>query len=185
MLALPLLIAASALSISAPDGHDGHGTMHGDGASMDPLVSATSAAPPSVTQEATIVDHEGKVLRKGSNGYTCMPESAAMGPMCNDKVWMAMLGAIMSGKPYKGDKFGLSYMLAGEGGAPGVSNIDPAATKPTADNQWVKEGPHLMVILPDPAMYAGVPTDPAAPVYVMWKDTPYAHLMVRIEEEAK
>jgi len=72
-----------------------------------------------------------------------------------------------------------------EGDAPGVSNIDPTATRPTADNQWVKEGPHLMVILPDSTMYADISTDPANPVYVMWKDTPYAHLMVRISDDVK
>lgn len=183
MLHLPLYLAATALSLSSPDGHDSHGGATADDTTEGLIASATSAAPPSVTEDATIVDHDGNVLRKGTNGFTCMPESAAMGPMCNDQVWMTMLGAFMSDAPYDGGKFGMSYMLAGEGDAPGVSNIDPKATKPTPDNQWVKEGPHLMVILPGRAMYAGLPTDPAAPVYVMWKDTPYAHLMVRIEEE--
>ena len=37
-------------------------------------------------------------------------------------------------------------MLAGDTGA---SNIDPYAEKRTNDNQWIAEGPHIMVLLPD------------------------------------
>ncbi|WP_265570404.1 hypothetical protein [Sphingomicrobium nitratireducens] len=144
------------------------------------MQSALSAGPADVTAEATVIGLDGTVLREGTNGFTCMPESAMMGPMCNDATWMALLGAFMKGEPYEGSSFGISYMLAGEGGAPGVSNIDPTQTAPTQDNQWIKDGPHLMVILPDPAAYEGLSSDPADPVYVMWKDTPYAHLMVRI-----
>ena len=58
-------------------------------------------------------------------------------------------------------------MLASEGDAIGVSNTDPYATEPTADNDWVKEGPHLMILMPDPAALEGLSTDPADPVYVM------------------
>lgn len=180
------LIVSFALAVSASPSAESpqdHSAEQPDKAAESAMASALSAGPKSVTDHATILDHQGNVLRKGSNGYTCMPESAAMGPMCNDAVWMAVLEAFMAGKPYDGQEFGLSYMLAGEGDAPGVSNIDPRATSPTSDNQWVKEGPHLMIILPDPSMYQGMSTDPSHPVYVMWKDTPYAHLMVRVAEE--
>ncbi len=114
------------------------------------IASAASAAPASVTDAATIVDHDGNVLRAGTNGFTCIPESTAMGPMCNDATWNAMLAAFMADEPFKPDGFGVTYMLAGEGDAPGVSNIDPRATEPTEDNDWVKEGPHMMLILPMP-----------------------------------
>lgn len=180
---LAIYLATAAVNMTVPLESDGHETAGPDGMRDQIIASATSAGPDSVTVDATVVDHEGKVVREGSNGFICMPESPAMGPMCNDRVWMEMLGAFTSGEPYEGGKFGISYMLAGEGDAPGVSNIAPTATRPTADNQWVKEGPHLMIILPDPAMYAGLSSNPADPVYVMWKDTPYAHLMVRIAEE--
>lgn len=181
---IAIYLATAALSLAASLESDGHQPAGTHSMKDQVIASATSAGPDSVTADATVVDHEGKVVREGGNGFICMPESAAMGPMCNDKVWMEMLGAFTSGEPYEGGKFGISYMLAGEGDAPGVSNIDPTATRPTADNQWVKEGPHLMIILPNPAMYEGLSSDPADPVYVMWKDTPYAHLMVRVEEEA-
>ena len=73
-------------------------------------------------------------------------------------------------------------MMAGEGEALGVSNLDPFATEPTDENQWVKEGPHLMILVPDSGILEGLSTDPTDPVYVMWKNTPYAHIMVKVEE---
>ena len=156
------------------------------GASLDHhkdamIKSALSAGPSSVTDGATVIDAEGNILREGSNGWTCMPE-AAMGAMCNDATWMEALGAMIAGEPFPTGRFGVSYMLAGEGDTPGVSNLDPSASEPTADNMWIKDGPHMMIILPDPAMYEGMTNDTSAPVYVMWKGTPYAHLMVRIAE---
>lgn len=146
------------------------------------IESAMNAAPPSVSANATIKDHDGKVLRAGNNGWTCYPASPSMGAMCNDAEWDAMIAAMMAKKPYTPTGFGASYMLTGDGEAAGVSNKDPFAAGPTADNDWVKEGPHMMVIVPDPAMLENVSTDPKDPVYVMWKGTPYAHIMVRISE---
>lgn len=146
------------------------------------IASALSAAPKDITDKATVLDGSGKVLRQGTNGWTCLPESAAMGPMCNDETWMTAMGGMPEGKPFPTGRFAVSYMLAGEGNSPGVSNLDPSATKPTADNMWIKDGPHMMLILPDPAAYAEMSNDTSEPVYVMWKDTPFAHLMVRIAE---
>lgn len=151
------------------------------GAASDPIGAAMSAGPETLTAAATIVDAEGKVLKEGSNGWTCHSGSKAMGPMCNDAAWEKMIGAMMAGEAAD-PAFGISYMLAGEGESAGASNIDPAATAPTADNQWVKEGPHLMITLPEASLYESVSTNPEDPVYVMWKGTPYAHLMVRISE---
>lgn len=144
------------------------------------IANALSAGPNDVTGGATVIDGEGNVLREGSNGWTCIPETPGMGPMCNDETWMAALAAMQAGEAFPTGKFGVSYMLAGEGNAPGVSNLDPAATKPTADNMWIKDGPHMMIILPDPALYSDMSNDVDDPVYVMWKDTPFAHLMVRL-----
>ena len=71
-------------------------------------------------------------------------------------------------------------MLAGDEGA---SNIDPYAEGETADNQWIVEGPHIMIIVPDPALLDSLPTDPSiGGPYVMWKGTPYVHIMVPIGE---
>ena len=147
------------------------------------IADAESAAPESVTKNATIKTAEGRVLRQGSNSWTCYPGSGAIGPMCNQSQWDDLIEAVMTKAPIDVKEFSLSYMMAGEGEALGVSNVDPFATEPTDDNQWVKEGPHLMILVPDQALLEGLSTDPEDPVYVMWKDTPYAHIMVKVGEE--
>jgi len=152
--------------------------MAGDKEAM--ISSAESAGPPAVTSNATIKAPDGTVLRKGSNSYTCYPQQKIIGPMCNEAVWDSLIGSMLSKKDFKPDKFSVSYMLAGEGTAIGVSNSDPYATEPEKSEDWVKEGPHLMIVVPDSAMFAGMSTDPNDPVYVMWKDTPYAHIMVKV-----
>ena len=149
------------------------------------IAEAESAAPATVAKNATIKSADGKVLRPGSNGWTCYPQQAIIGPMCNRPQWDNLLDAMLNKKPFKVKEFSVSYMLAGEGEALGVSNKDPYATKPTDDNDWVKEGPHVMITVPNPAMLEGLSTDPKDPVYVMWKGTPYAHIMVKIAEEDK
>lgn len=147
------------------------------------IASAESAAPVAVTANATIKAPDGTVLREGSNGYTCYPQQKTIGPMCNDAVWDALIGAMMDKRDFTADAFGVSYMLAGEGTALGVSNSDPYVRDPQESDDWVKEGPHLMIIVPDRAMLDGLSTDPKDPVYVMWKNTPYAHIMVKIAPE--
>lgn len=185
LLAISVLSATAACNDTAPNANDKEITANKDKAHKDNdalIANALSAGPNDVTENATVIDGEGNVIRQGSNGWTCMPESAAMGPMCNDETWMAALGAMQAGEAFPTGKFGVSYMLAGEGNAPGVSNLDPSATEPTEHNMWIKDGPHMMVILPDPASYAEIENDIANPVYVMWKDTPHAHLMVRLAD---
>jgi hypothetical protein len=147
------------------------------------IAEAESAGVKALTKNATIKTSDGKVLRQGSNDWTCYAASAATGPMCNQAQWDALFGALKKREPIKVKKLSVSYMLAGEGEATGASNTDPFATKPTTDSDWVKEGPHLMILVPNPEILEGLSTDPKDPVYVMWKGTPYAHIMVKISED--
>ena len=77
-------------------------------------------------------------------------------------------------------KLGFIYMLSGDNGA---SNSDPYATKETSDNNWVKTGPHVMIVGAEAkGMMQAYPrdakvADPQVP-YVMWPGTPYEHLML-------
>lgn len=145
------------------------------------LADALSAAPNEISEKATVMDWDGNTLQKGSNGYTCFPTPPnlnGVSPMCLDKPWMTWADAWMNKKPFEASGVGTAYMLAGDGGA---SNIDPHATGPTADNQWVVEGPHIMIITPNAADLEGISTDPEnGGPYVMWKGTPYAHIMVPV-----
>ena len=148
------------------------------------IEEALSAAPPELAAGATVMDWEMKVLKQGDNGWTCMPTPPHLqgtSPMCNDATWMEWADAYLNKKDYAGGKLGVSYMLAGDEGA---SNIDPYAEGPTADNQWIKEGAHLMLLVPDPAQLEGMSTDPSnGGPYVMWKGTPYVHVMEPVERE--
>jgi len=156
----------------------------GKGAHPDPVRSAMSAAPPAVGAGATIVranpDGSMTTLRKGTNGFTCMPDNPATpgpDPMCMDANAMEWAMAWMGHKAPPTDKPGLMYMLAG---GTDFSNTDPYATRP--DGAWVSTGPHVMVV-GSAALLAGYPSgarpDTKVP-YVMWAGTPYAHLMVPV-----
>jgi hypothetical protein len=151
--------------------------------SADDLIEdALRAAPPSIHETATVSDLQGNVLREGSGAYTCFPAPEGIaGPMCMDGEWLKWMDAWMNQKPFTAENVGIAYMLAGDGANGGASNTDPAATEPTADNDWVVEGPHLMVITPDPSELETLPVtiDTGGP-YVMWSGTPYAHVMIPV-----
>jgi hypothetical protein len=157
-------------------------------ASSDPVPSAESAAPAALAHDAAVVtiDANGamKQVRAGKNGWTCMPDSPATpgpDPMCFDANAGKWVDAWVHHKPPADGTPGVMYML--EGGTD-ASNTDPYATKPTAENDWVKTGPHIMLV-GSKAMLGGYPSgakpDTSAP-YVMWSGTPYAHLMVPVNK---
>ena len=98
--------------------------------------------------------------------------------MCLDGPWKTWAAAWSNKKPLNITRLGISYMLVGDEGA---SNIDPYATGPTDDNEWIDEGPHLMIVVPDASLLEGIPTDPSqGGPYVMWKGSPYQHIMVPV-----
>ena len=151
------------------------------------IASAMKAAPKKVAENATIVapDSNGtmRTLRKGTNGFTCMPdnpETPGPDPMCWDKNAGAWIDAYLNHKTPPAGKVGLMYMLAGGTDA---SNTDPYASKPTAANHWIKTGPHIMIVGADAGFYDTYPksSDPdTKSPYVMWAGTPYQHLMAPI-----
>jgi len=143
------------------------------------IARAMEAAPDYISKNATIVDSDGTLLRQGTNGWTCMPAMpGGAHPMCNDEVWSKMLKTFGSDNVYKPEKVGISYMLAGDDN---VNNNDPFDTTPDPGEVWIQEGPHLMILVPDNKALEGLPDDPnfGGP-YVMWKGTPYAHIMVPV-----
>jgi len=143
------------------------------------IAEALSAAPDAIAATATVMNWDGAVLREGSADWVCypsMPDREGVCPMCLDPAWQKWLAAFAQGEAPEGGALGVSYMLRGDCA---VSNIDPMAMHRTDDNEWVQEGPHVMLLAPDASALAGMPHDPdnGGP-YVMWRDTPYAHIMV-------
>lgn len=162
----------------------------GSKASNDPVASAESAAPASIAHDAAVItaDASGKMttLRQGKNGWTCMPDAPntpGADPMCFDSNAAKWVAAWVAHKPPPTGTVGVMYML--EGGTD-ASNTDPFATKPTAENNWVNTGPHVMIV-GSKEILTGYPSggkpDTSAP-YVMWAGTPYAHLMVPVGKPA-
>lgn len=149
------------------------------------MTSAMSAAPEAVSKDATIVAMDDKMqlrtLRKGTNGWTCMPDGPSPGvdPMCLDKNGLDWAMAWLAHKAPTAGKMGFGYMLMGGSDA---SNTDPFAMQPNPGERWVDTGPHVMVFNIG-TMFDGYPTTPANPKapFVMFPNTPYAHLMLPVK----
>jgi hypothetical protein len=183
------VIAVGACNKAGPAGGNNTATAETKTASAtnDPVASAESAAPAAIARDAAVVtvDASGAMttVRKGTNGWTCLPDAPdtpGPDPMCFDQNAGKWVDAWVHHKPPPAGTVGVMYML--EGGTD-ASNTDPYATKPTAENNWVKTGPHLMIV-GSKEILAGHPSGPkpdtSAP-YVMWAGTPYAHLMVPVK----
>jgi hypothetical protein len=157
-------------------------------AQQDKIASAMSAAPETIARHATIMDWpataggEPRELRAGNNGWVCFPSTptavsaSAEDPMCLDKEFQGWARAWASHQRPQVRSIGVAYLLRGDMGA---SNTDPFAKEATATNHWIRTGPHVMIIEPDTRQLDALPTDPnnGGP-WVMWKGTPYAHIMV-------
>jgi hypothetical protein len=152
------------------------------------IQNAQAAAPAAIAAKATIVDWpaaEGAQpvqLRAGTNGWTCypdMPMTKGNDPMCLDAAWQQWLEALMSKQTPQLQRAGVAYMIAPGGGW--GSNIDPFAMQETPDNEWGHDPPHIMLLVPDRQELAGLPTQrQKGGPWVMWANTPYAHVMVPV-----
>ena len=160
----------------------------------DKIMNAMSAAPPSISKKATVMDwpaEEGAdmaVLREGANGWTCMPDMPGKPgtAMCLDAPWLEWVDAWVNKRKPNITTMGFGYMLQDPPKGVGESNVDPYATAATPDNEWIDGGvPHLMILVPDPAMLEGMTTDyTSGGPWVMWKNTPYVHIMAPMPEHA-
>ena len=174
---LPTVVRAQATHASA---HARAGAARPTASDAALIANALSAAPPSLTAGAAVVGHDGRVLRKGTSDWICMPDLPDVPndtPMCLDAPWRAVIDAWMNKRVPTVTQMGFGYMLQGD--LP-VSNVDPFATAPTPSNQWIQRGdPHVMVLVPDPKLLESLSTDPkSGGPFVMWKGTPYAHIML-------
>ena len=158
------------------------------------IKNAMSAAPDSVASAATIMDwpatEGGKLvqLRAGKNGWTCYPSTPAAttavgeDPMCLDAEFQKWAAALMTKKPPKLTGVGVAYMLQGDRGASITDPFANPATASTNAKDWVVAGPHIMVTAPNTAALNALPGAPSGGVpWVMWKGTPYAHIMVPVK----
>lgn len=150
------------------------------------IASALTAAPAAVSKDATVVDLDMatmklKTLKKGTNGWTCMPDTPSPGrdPMCLDANGLEWVNAWIGHKDPPAGKMGFGYRLMGGSDA---SQTDPFAMEPKKGETWVDTGPHVM-ILNIGTNFAGYPTTPGTTKvpWVMFPNTPYAHLMIPVK----
>jgi hypothetical protein len=152
------------------------------------IANAMTAAPPSLSGKATIMDWPASeagqmvTLVTGTNGWTCFPDNPASegnDPMCVDDQVMQFMKAHMSKSAPVLSRVGIGYMIAPGGGY--GSNNDPYATKATPDNEWGFDPPRVVVMVPDKRALDGLPTArQSGGPWVMWAGTEYAHLMVPV-----
>jgi hypothetical protein len=145
------------------------------------IARAMRSGPSQVTRDATVaeMDHHGnvaRVLRKGANGWICMPgDENRIGapPMCVDELGMQWFKDAMTGQPRPTNKApGLCYMLCG---ATQHSNTDISDKTSSA----IPIGPHWMILWPFDSAQSGLPTTVRdAGAWIMFAGTPYAYLHI-------
>jgi hypothetical protein len=148
------------------------------------IANAARGGPADISAAATIADvgADGKmiILRKGSNGWMCMPDnpvSPGPDPICADKTWQGWFEAYLAKKKPVVTQIGIAYMLMGGSDA---SNHDPFAEKPAAGDKWITTPAHLMIVLPDSRQLESYPGTVQPGAFIMFKGTPYAHLMLPV-----
>lgn len=151
------------------------------------IQNAMSAGPTAIASGATVMewaaspDSAPKQLRAGTNGWTCFadnPGSPGNDPMCFDAQFGNWATAWMSHRNPNMTSLGVAYMLQGGSDA---SNTDPFKMRPDSGQQWIDTGPHVMIVVPNVRGLVGLSADHASGgPYIMWQNTPYAHVMVPV-----
>lgn len=184
VLLLGIGLSGSALAAGKHQakGADQHGIK---GMNQDQLIKlALSAAPWHVAKDATVMvpGPDGKLVeaKKGTNGFTCIPDIDGMpkpDPMCGDAASMQWANDLMSGAPKPTNTApGIAYMAKGgwhfeKDGKILMKNEDGAKA--------VSEPPHWMVFWPVESKTSGLPSMPNPfGAYIMFEGTPYAHVMI-------
>ena len=149
----------------------------------DQTALAFSAAPPHIAKEAGIMIYgaDGKLTetKKSANGFTCIPSVMNLpdpDPMCMDAAVQQWMTDRMNHAPKPTNTVpGIAYMA--RGGAHFEKDGKVVMSRDGAE--IVKEPPHWMLMWPFDAATTKLPTAPnPSGVYIMFQDSPYAHLMV-------
>jgi hypothetical protein len=111
------------------------------------IADALRAGPRFITKDATLLDWpaapggEYRVLRKGSNEWTCLPGIPGYShdePGCFDPVFLQWMQDSLAGRTPHIDRIGISYMYLGAW----------KAAKDGSSGHEFHVGPHLMIVGP-------------------------------------
>lgn len=145
---------------------------------------AESAAPTAIAKDATVLipGADGKLVeaKKGTNGFTCLPDLAdtpALDPICLDQAANQWVASMMNNEPKPANTVpGISYMAKG---GQHWEKDGKILMKKEEGSKLVNEPAHWMVMWPFDEKLTGLPVMPnPSGVYIMFAGTPYAHLMV-------
>ena len=149
------------------------------------IALARSAAPPSISKDATIfiLNWNGKFkkVRTGTNGFTCYSDLDKIDvpvPSCMDEAAVQWWNDFVSGKPGPTNKVpGFAYMAQGALRWEKEGKIYMDWHEP--DTKRVKEPAHWLIFWPFDAKLAKFPTYPGKfGSYIMYNGTPWSHLMI-------
>ena len=110
------------------------------------IASAMQAGPKFVTQNATVLDWPSslggkfRVLRAGTNGWTCLPGYAGAAhdePGCFDQVFLQFIKDSMAGLTPNVQRIGISYMYGGK--------WVPNKSHAMGSGNEFHVGPHIMI----------------------------------------
>jgi hypothetical protein len=111
------------------------------------IASALQAGPKFVTRNATVLDWptsprgEFRVLRAGTNEWTCLPgfsKSTHDEPGCFDRVFLEFNKDSMAGRTPDVQKIGISYMYGGK--------WVPNKSHAMGSGEEFRVGPHIMIL---------------------------------------
>ena len=123
------------------------------------IADALRAGPAFITKDATLLDWpsarggEYRVLRKGSNEWTCLPGIPGYPhdePGCFDPVFLSWIQDSLAGRAPRIDRIGVSYMYMGAW---------VKSAKGPSSSQEFHVGPHLMVVSPHEDEFQGFNRD--------------------------
>lgn len=151
------------------------------------IASAMRAARPSISQQATILDHAVDdtghfvVLREGRNGWFCFPDnpvSPGQDPQCLDQTWLDWTYAYLAGEEPDVPTLGIAYLLQGGSDA---STSDPLATEPAPGEDWIQSPPHIRLLVPRTIAPSIFTADQlVGDASMMWAGTPYESILLPV-----
>jgi hypothetical protein len=105
------------------------------------IAAALQAGPEFVTRNATVLDYptspsgEFRVLRAGTNGWTCLPGDE---PGCFDQVFLQFVKDSLAGRTPNVENIGICYMYGGM--------WVPNKSQALGSGKEYHVGPHIMII---------------------------------------
>ena len=124
----------------------------------DKIASAMRAGPAFITENATVLDwppkpgEEYRVIRKGSNEWTCLPAIPGYPhdePYCVDPIFLRWIQDSLASRTPHIDRIGISYMYLGAW----------KSAKDGSSGHDFHVGPHLMIVGPHEDEFQGFNRD--------------------------